>query len=89
MNVYIPQDCVSLHIVKTWFPVLCFILKDVEQHAGLSGPHANDIVGMVNKMLAIEWLSDVSQCLAETLEAGKNRFTKNNQPILFLFANAN
>ena len=49
-----------------------FILKDVEQHAGLSGPHANDIVAMVNKMLAIEWLSDVSQCLAETLEAGKN-----------------
>ena len=46
----------------------------MERHAGLSGPHANDIVAMVNKMLAIEWLSDVSQCLAETLEAGKDGF---------------
>ena len=45
----------------------------MERHAGLSGPHANDIVAMVNKMLAIEWLSDVSECLAETLEAGTNK----------------
>ena len=45
--------------------------KDVEQNAGLSGPHSNDIVKLVNKMLATEWLSDVSQCLADTIEEGK------------------
>ena len=44
--------------------------KDVEKNCGLTGPHANDIVKMVNNMLATEWLADVSQCLEETLEAG-------------------
>ena len=46
------------------------VSKDVEKNCGLTGPHANDIVKMVNKMLATEWLSDVSQCLEDTLEAG-------------------
>ena len=29
-----------------------------------------DIIQIINKMLATDWLSDVSQCLADTLEAG-------------------
>ena len=49
---------------------ILIIWKDVEKNCGLTGPHANDIVKMVNNMLATEWLADVSQCLEETLEAG-------------------
>ena len=57
-------------IIQVSQNIFVLLSKDVEKNCGLTGPHANDIVKMVNKMLATEWLSDVSQCLEETLEAG-------------------
>ena len=44
-------------------------LQDIEKHSGLTGNHSADFLAIVNKMLSTVWLSDVSNVLAETLEA--------------------
>ena len=37
--------------------------QDVEKHVGLLGPHVNETLALVNKMLATPWFSIINKCL--------------------------
>ena len=42
--------------------------QDVERHAGLGGPHAHDVLAMINKMLCTPWMAAINKCLVDTID---------------------
>ena len=42
--------------------------QDIERHVGLNGPHANDVLAMINKMLCTPWMQAINKCLVDTID---------------------
>ena len=42
--------------------------QDIEKHVGLLGPKASDVLGLLNKMLATPWMTDINRCLVDTVD---------------------
>eukprot|EP00094_Tigriopus_californicus_P000131 TCALIF_00127-PA protein Name:"Similar to UNC79 Protein unc-79 homolog (Homo sapiens)" AED:0.02 eAED:0.04 QI:0/0/0/0.66/0.5/0.33/3/0/2591 len=43
-------------------------LQDVELHIGLNGPCVNDILSLINRILATPWMEDINKCLTDSLD---------------------